>query len=122
MDATARFLAPKGSKTPAPTRQEKPRQEQRRQEPSVSPKAKTQQQSNAKAQKPQQPKKSGTPVSQPPAPQKKQAASSLKDRRREDRRPARPHGPVEAPHSGAQKDSTEQRSLMKPYYFNPDEE
>ena len=122
MDATARFLAPKGSKTPAPTRQEKPRQEQRQQEPSVPPKAKAQQQSNAKAQKPQQPKSSGAPVPQPPAPQKKQAVSSLKDRRREDRRPTRPHGPVEAPHSGAQKDSTEQRSLMKPYYFNPDEE
>lgn len=41
---------------------------------------------------------------------------------RRDSRPARPRGPVEAPHSGAQKDSTEQRSLMKPYYFNPDEE
>ena len=67
------------------------------------------------------PRKNRTASSSKPLP--KQGSPAPKQSRQDKRRPDRPRrGPVEAPHSGAQKDSTEQRSLMKPYYFNPNED
>ena len=67
------------------------------------------------------PRKDRTASSSKPLP--KQGSPAPKQSRQDKRRPDRPRrGPVEAPHSGAQKDSTEQRSLMKPYYFNPNED
>ncbi len=67
------------------------------------------------------PRTNRTAPSSKPLP--KQGSPAPKQSRQDKRRPDRPRrGPVEAPHSGAQKDSTEQRSLMKPYYFNPNED
>ncbi len=50
-------------------------------------------------------------------------SSALEERRakiRQQARDRRARGPVEAPKSGAQLDSTEHASLMKPYYLNDD--
>lgn len=57
----------------------------------------------------------------------KQKAPSLKPEKpspkRDPRRSDRPRrAPLEPLRPNAQKDSTEQRSLMKPYYFNPNED
>lgn len=133
MDATARFLAPKGGKAQvAPPRQEKPKQEQRRpdrrgeQQKPFKGSQKPAPESGKKQEKPTRPKDSRWRKEAPAAKAqpRKEPSSPRQEKpvQRRDSRPARPRGPVEAPHSGAQKDSTEQRSLMKPYYFNPDED
>ena len=57
------------------------------------------------------------PVQKPQKP-----ASSLEERKAQIRAAAkaRRRGPADAPKSAHQKDSTEQPSLMKPYYLNDD--
>lgn len=58
------------------------------------------------------------PPQKAPSP-KQEKPSPRRDSRRSDR-PRR--APLEPLRPNAQKDSTEQRSLMKPYYFNPNED
>ena len=60
----------------------------------------------------QQPVKVATPA---PKKEKKNASQPQKDKKRRDRGP---RGPVEPMKSGQTKDSTEQKSLMKPFYLS----
>ena len=121
MDATARLLAPRRPANP-PQRERKPRKEQPRQE------------KPPKAEKPIQGEKA---AKQPPKAQegkrhkgKGEKAKgehgsvlppSLSGKRRRSRGNDRPR-PVEAPlKSNRQKDSTEYRSLMRPYYLHDED-
>ena len=121
MDATARLLAPRRPANP-PQRERKPRKEQPKQE------------KPPKAEKPIQGEKA---AKQPPKPQegkrhkgKGEKAKgehgsvlppSLSGKRRRSRGNDRPR-PVEAPlKSNRQKDSTEYRSLMRPYYLHDED-
>ena len=106
MDATARLLAPR----PRPAREKKP------QAGETAPRAR--EEKSQAAQKAPKPKKGrGRDNQQPaqakaPAPSAQQATASKRARPRRDRGPR----PVELPRSRV-KDSTEQPSLMKPYYL-----
>jgi len=108
MDATARLLAPrKPQLSSSPQTAAKPRDARRKGAPRKQEAGRQAKNSPIQAR----------PVRQPPAP---------KSSGRKDARPARGRrgGPMEVTlRLGNQKDSTEQRgSLMKPYYFNPDED
>ena len=113
LDATARLLAPR---RPAaqPARQTQPRKKP--EAPKPEPKA-------APAQKKQGKKPSQSKAKQPagePAPAESVLPPSLsgKKKRRRDSRPR----PVEAPpRTDRQKDSTQHRSLMRPYYLNDED-
>ena len=113
LDATARLLAPR---RPAaqPARQAQPRKKP--EAPKPEPKA-------APAQKKQGKKPSQSKAKQPagePAPAESVLPPSLsgKKKRRRDSRPR----PVEAPpRTDRQKDSTQHRSLMRPYYLNDED-
>ena len=117
MDATARLLAPKrsllSSILPKPAEKKKSQPQKAKQGRTEEPK---------KAQKPVKagpPKKAQKSVKQEPpkkdapAPQKKKASS--RPPRRDRRTP-----PPEPPRKNQPKDSTEQASLMKPYYLDID--
>ena len=143
MDATARLLAPKG--TFQKNRETPPKSQPDRVKPApisqITPKtpkngAKTPE-NRVKPTPKSAPPKKGNKQPQPVGPQSfhverpqplpPQKAPSPKQEkpspRRDSRRSDRPRRtPLETPHSNAQKDSTEQRSLMKPYYFNPNED
>ena len=126
MDATARLLAPKGApaqprQQPAPSksqtppaapshRQKRPEGQRRVQQPVSGPLKK------GKAVPAACSKPAHAPQEKKPAPQE----SRREQKRRGDRR----RGPMEVTlRLGSQKDSTEQSgSLMRPYYFNPDED
>ena len=106
MDATARLLAPRNSpaKRPAPAN------------PPASPKAEGK--NNARRRR----KSSGGQTAQSAAPtseKKNEHKSSPAPKKRQDRGrgPRGGRGPMPAMKSGAVKDSTEQPSLMKPYYI-----
>ena len=110
MDATARLLAPRrGAKAPEPPRPQQGREGERRKK---KPAQTQQPPRQAKAQSGQQ------------APQKPKAQPAAKDARRRNGRGGGRRGPMEVTlRLGNQKDSTErQDSLMKPYYFNPNED
>ena len=107
MDATARLLAPKrGGQTAAAPERTESREPARRKSPSQG-RAKPQAQAQAK---PQQERPAGD----------RRGKGRPQDKRRGGGR----RGPMEVPlRLGNQKDSTEQESsLMKPYYFNPNED
>ena len=118
MDATARLLAPRKSVTQA-----RPR-------PQAAPQQK-QKQGNKRGKSQEQPQNSGQPKARyknkkqgAPEPIPARAESVLppslsgKRKRRRDDRPR----PVEAPpRSDRQKDSTQQKSLMRPYYLHDDD-
>ena len=138
MDATARLLAPR--KPAQPSQLTQPRREERRTlrpEPSEKPRAerkpqpKVQPKPQLKTQPKPQPKAQPKPQAQPklqpksqskPQPQRpKQPAASLEERKariRAEAKARRERG--EPPKSAHQKDSTEQPSLMKPYYLSDD--
>ena len=120
MDATARLLAPKGepkpmASPPRPTRREdaptrdRPARSSERKKPS-RPAGQSRQESKASKPAPQSQKREGS------------KPARKKDPRRNDR--GRGRGPMEVTlRLGSQKDSTEQQgSLMRPYYFNPNED
>ena len=116
MDATARLLAPKGERpgyaanASLTQRPAQGRKQRKRKEPAQPPQSGR---GIRKAAQPQQPRKAPAPV---PAPQK-----GAKKNRPDRRGRGRP-GEVTL-RLGSQKDSTEQQgSLMRPYYFNPDED
>lgn len=107
MDATARLLAPRRP-VPRPQAQGQP---------------KAQPQKGEKAQKPAQPKprrqgkKQGAPVRPAKEPVLPPSLSGKKRPRRDDR-----PRPIEAPpRSDRQKDSTQHKSLMRPYYLHDDD-
>ena len=132
MDATARLLAPRRPVTPpaapapAPQKEQakkeqpkkgQPQKEETKAEPVKA--AGQQKKKNRKKKKPQTLPQ--TPareqVAKPKAePEKKPAAASGK--KKSSQKKARPHGGDMAHRSDRQKDSTQQKSLMKPYYMN----
>ena len=110
MDATARLLAPRNI-TPRPQVQPQPQQ---RSQP---------QKKQEKAQRPAQPKprrqgkKQGAPVRPAKEPVLPPSLAGKKKPRRDDR-----PRPIEAPpRSDRQKDSTQHKSLMRPYYLHDDD-
>ena len=115
MDATARLLAPRRSLLRGG---EKRREPDRRKQHPAQPEAKGEQSAKKKKRK----SKGGKGGQESPSPAQSVLPPSLsgkKKRRRDDRRPR----PVEAPpRSNRQKDSTEHKSLMRPYYISHDED
>ena len=107
MDATARLLAPR---RPAPRPQAQP--QRKKQEQAQEPERKQ------GRQKPRrQGKKQGAPVQPAKEPVLPPSLSGKRKRRRDDR-----PRPVEAPlRSDRQKDSTQHKSLMRPYYLHDDD-
>ena len=105
MDATARLLAPRRS---APRPQV---QAQRKAEPE---KKRERDQKSAPQKPRRQGKKQGAPV--PPA-KEPALPPSLADKKRR-RRSDRPRPIEAAPRSDRQKDSTQHKSLMRPYYLH----
>ena len=125
MDATARLLAPRRSLLSGllPKAAEKPKQQECAKKQAKPQKAKPVKAEGAKkepkARPAQQPKKAARPAkAQPekkaaPAPQMQKKSASRPPRR------DRPRGmPPEPPRKNQPKDSTEQASLMKPYYLD----
>ena len=108
MDATARLLAPR---RPAPRPQV---QAQRKAEPE---KKRERDQKSAPQKPRRQGKKQGAPV--PPA-KEPALPPSLADKKRR-RRSDRPRPIEAAPRSDRQKDSTQHKSLMRPYYLHDDD-
>ena len=109
MDATARLLAPR----PRPQIQPKPQQE-----------AQTKKR-DKEAPKPAPPKprpgKKGKKQGAPPKPEREPALPPSLSGKRRPRRDGKPR-PVEAPpRADRQKDSTQQKSLMRPYYLHDDD-
>ncbi len=105
MDATARLLAPR---RPAPRPQAQPQQKKREQEPA---------QKQGRQQPRRKGKKQGAPAQPVKEPVLPPSLSGKKKRRRDDR-----PRPIEAaPRSDRQKDSTQQKSLMRPYYLHDDD-
>ena len=107
MDATARLLAPR----PRPQAQAQPQPQAKkrdREDPKPAP------------PKPRQGKK-GKKQGAPPKPAQEPALPPSLSRKRKPHRDGRPR-PVEAPlRSDRQKDSTQQKSLMRPYYLHDDD-
>ena len=112
MDATARLLAPR---RPAPR---PPVQEQFQQKAQPAQKQDKGQEPKSTRQKPRRKgKKQGAPVQ----PEKEPALPPSLSRQRKRRRDDRPR-PIEAPlRADRQKDSTQQKSLMRPYYLHDDD-
>ena len=140
MDATARLLAPKGP-VQSQRRNDPVRQVRNQQRESRQPQQKQGREEGRPARQEkkrrEQPTQSQQPKGQRQASQKGKAAPAssaghgssdtphAKQAKREQRRPnRRGRGPMEVTlRLGDQKDSTEQSgSLMRPYYFNPDED
>ena len=123
MDATARLLAPRRTSLtatrPAPV-QDAPRpKEKKRKKKAAAPVAQPtpvvetapEPQASAKRKK----KTRKAEPQQPAAPVQSKQQTPSKSKKRPDRAP---RGPVAPMKSGQTKDSTEQKSLMKPYYIN----
>ena len=128
MDATARLLAPRKltlspNPTPQPKREEPPKQNKqnrrKRKKPAGqnAPAPKQEPKQAPKAEKKAEPKPQPKPAKKQEKQEKhvKQEARQEKSRRRNDRR-----GPDVEGRSRT-KDSTQQASLMKPYYLNQDD-
>ena len=123
MDATARLLAPRASSF-SPLTAQTPSQGKKRKKKPAAP---VQQQpapvvpaAPAAEEKKRKKKKKKASSSQQPAPQpapvkEAEKAAPAREKKRRDRAP---RGPMEPMKSGQTKDSTEQKSLMKPYYIN----
>ena len=147
MDATARLLAPRRPVTPpaapapAPqkeqTKKEPPKKEPPKKEPvkKEQPKKGQPQKEETKAepvkavnQQKKKNRKKKKPQTLPQTPAKEQAAkpkaepekkpAAASGKKKSNQKKARPHGGDMAHRSDRQKDSTQQKSLMKPYYMN----
>ncbi len=111
MDATARLLAPKGA---AKGTSQPPAKQTVKPDPSKkAPKPQARTAAPFDAQRPARPAA---------ASQSKKEAQPIQPAKRQKPRSERRRGPIAPVRSDGQKDSTEQKSLMKPYYFNPNEE
>ena len=118
LDATARLLAPKPRtlSRPAAPRREEEKKAPRKKKVQAQPK----QEKKAKEQAPAKPKKEKK--AEKPAPRQEQPkdSGSREDKKRRSR--GRRNGPPDMMfRRDNQKDSTEQPSLMKPYYMTPDD-
>lgn len=118
MDATARLLAPRKSAQKTAAQPQQPKQQRPKAHPNPI------QRPSQRAAAPAKPVQKAAPAPQKPSkPQKLQKPSpSLEDRKAQIRAAtkARRRGGPEAPKTAHQKDSTEQPSLMKPYYLSDD--
>ena len=111
MDATARLLAPR---RPAPRPQVQPRAQEQRKGVASGKRDKAQPQPPARQKPRRQGKKQGAPVQPAKEPVLPPSLAGKKRRRRDDR-----PRPIEAPlRSDRQKDSTQHKSLMRPYYLH----
>ena len=128
MDATARLLAPKrsllSSILPKPSEKQKKQEKKpqkakqaRAEEPKKAAQAKSEPPKKAKQTKAEPPKKPQKPVKA--AQDKKAAPQSKKSDVRPPRR-GKPRSAPPEPRKNQPKDSTEQASLMKPYYLDID--
>ena len=129
MDATARLLAPRRSVLRGPGKRREPEKKQKQVAAQPSQQERKGRQEKPETEQPAKQKKktkrtkqgksgqdSGVLAAQSVLPP---SLSGKKKRRRDDRRPR----PMEAPlRSNRQKDSTEHKSLMRPYYISHDEE
>ena len=129
MDATARLLAPRRSVLRGPGKRREPEKKQKQVAAQLSQQERKGRQEKPETEQPAKQKKktkrtkqgksgqdSGVLAAQSVLPP---SLSGKKKRRRDDRRPR----PMEAPlRSNRQKDSTEHKSLMRPYYISHDEE
>ena len=129
MDATARLLAPRWSVLRSPGKRREPEKKQKQVAAQPSQQERKGRQEKPETEQPAKQKKktkrtkqgksgqdSGVLAAQSVLPP---SLSGKKKRRRDDRRPR----PMEAPlRSNRQKDSTEHKSLMRPYYISHDEE
>jgi len=121
MDATARLLAPRRPSRPvtvdlAPAPKEKPasetRKRRRKKKKAAQPVAEIPVR-QPKAEKPKQEKQPAKPKQEKQPPKTKVEQSALKKK-------SRPQRQQEQPARSRTKDSTEQKSLMKPYYLSDD--
>ena len=111
MDATARLLAPR---RPAARPQVQPRAQEQRKGEASAKRDKAQDQPPARQKPRRQGKKQGPPVQPAKEPVLPPSLAGKKRRRRDDR----PRS-IEAPlRSDRQKDSTQHKSLMRPYYLH----
>ena len=118
LDATARLLAPKPRtlSRPAAPRREEEKKAPRKKKVQAQPK----QEKKAKEQAPAKPKKEKK--AEKPAPRQEQPKDSGSREDKKSRSRGRRNGPPDMMfRRDNQKDSTEQPSLMKPYYMTPDD-
>ena len=125
MDATARLLAPRKPVAPSQPRQEakedaakKKSSAPKQQKKQTQPAAKKQEQKKQTKPASKQEQKKPEPVQPAVAAAKQPAAPEKKKRRRSNNKPR----PLERSLYARQKDSTEQASLMRPYYISHDED
>ncbi len=105
LDATARLLAPR---RPATRPQPQPQQKKQEQEP-------------VRKQGRQKPRRQGKKQGAPAQPVKEPVLPPSLSGKRKRRRDDRPRPIEAAPRSDRQKDSTQQKSLMRPYYLHDDD-
>ena len=118
LDATARLLAPKPRtlSRPAAPRREEEKKAPRKKKAQAQPK----QEKKAKEQAPAKPRKEKK--AEKPAPRQEQPKDSGRREEKKRRSRGRRNGPPDMMlRRDNQKDSTEQPSLMKPYYMTPDD-
>jgi len=126
MDATARLLAPRtltlqSKSSPGPRREEafsgknKPAGKKKPAKPQAPVPVPAE---SAAEKKPRRKKKKAAAPAAAPAPAPQPPAQPPKAEKKP-RRKKRSGGAVEAPRSGGHKDSTQQESLMKPFYLTP---
>jgi len=118
LDATARLLAPKPRtlSRPAAPRREEEKRAPRKKKAQAQPK----QEKKAKEQAPAKPRKEKK--AEKPAPRQEQPKDSGRREEKKRRSRGRRNGPPDMMlRRDNQKDSTEQPSLMKPYYMTPDD-
>ena len=118
MDATARLLAPRrsllSSLLPRPAEKSQNQGKKKQSGPQKAKQVKAEESKKARQAKPEQVKKGRKPV------QEKQAPLKKTEKKKGDSRPPRRDRrmPPEPPRKNQTKDSTEQASLMKPYYLD----
>ncbi len=118
MDATARLLAPRrsllSSLLPRPAEKSQHQGKKKQSGPQKAKQVKAEESKKARQAKPEQVKKGRKPV------QEKQAPLKKTEKKKGDSRPPRRDRrmPPEPPRKNQTKDSTEQASLMKPYYLD----
>ena len=120
MDATARLLAPRrsllSSLLPKPEEKAQKQGKKKQAEPQKPKQARVEEPRKARQAKPEQAKKGRKPVQARQEPTKKAAPPQQQKKKGAGKPPRRM--PPEPPRKNQPKDSTEQASLMKPYYLD----
>ena len=117
MDATARLLAPRRPVTTAPIQPKAEKKDGQSKKKQSDPKQEQEKKQGPRKKAAPQPKQPH-PVKEPPVQTEEPAPKKKKKRRRSDNKPR----PLERSLYARQKDSTEQASLMRPYYISHDED